>query len=78
MWLNGFLKKSWASKSLQKLQSTSGKASCGGRGVLTWMAVVHLIFFTEVTERGMSVCCRWTGKWDLRKQDVLQKAESER
>lgn len=69
VWLNGFLKMSCASKSLQNLESPSGK----GKGNSHMDGIVHLSLFTEITQRRMDLCCWWNGKWDLRKQVFSRK-----
>lgn len=69
VWLNGFLKMSCASKSLQNLESPSGK----GKGNSHMDGIVHLGLFTEITQRRMDLCCWWNGKWDLRKQVFSRK-----
>ena len=63
VWLNGVLKMSHASKSLQKLQSPLGKGDrwqqWGSTHVDGYCAP-----FTEIAQRRVDLCCGWNGKWD--------------
>lgn len=53
MWLNGFLKKSCACKSLQKLKSFREREGWGRR-MLLLTGIMPLTLFTEMTEKRMN------------------------
>lgn len=76
MWLNGFLKKSCACKSLQKLKSFREREGWVRR-VLLWTGIVPLTLFTEMTEKRMNFVADGMGNgiWGSK---VISRKQSER